>query len=305
MQQRLDGILPVMKPAGWTSHDVVAKVRGILRLKRIGHAGTLDPAVTGVLPLALDRSTRFIEYLQEMPKEYVAEMTIGYATDTEDASGQVIARAEDVRLELEEIGRTLARFVGEIEQVPPMYSAVKVDGKRLYELARQGHEVERKARKVVIHLLELEQAELMHRYPKLRLRVLCSKGTYIRTLCKDIGEALGYPAVMSGLVRTMSCGIRLDQCLSLERIAELHAQGQLADRLIPADEALTYLPAVHVDEQTALRLLQGQRVKLVTQTSAAGYGPQRLVRIYGPGERFIGICQVQGRLILPHKMFQS
>jgi len=302
---KLDGILPVLKPAGWTSHDVVAKVRGILRLKRIGHAGTLDPAVTGVLPLALDRSTRFIEYLQEMPKEYVAEMTIGYATDTEDTSGQVIERVEAVQLDLAEIKRTLEQFVGEIEQVPPMYSAVKVDGKRLYELARQGQEVERKPRKVVIHQLVLEEAELAKPYPKLRLRVICSRGTYIRTLCKDIGEALEYPAVMSDLVRTMSCGIMLSQCLTLERIAELHAQGKLADCLISADEALTDMPAVHVDEQTAVRLLQGQRVKLSTQPSAAGSEPQKLARVYGPGERFIGICQVQGRLIIPHKMFQS
>src|SRR5690606_15797395 len=149
-----------------------------------------------------------------------------------------------------------------------------------YELARAGQEVERKPRKVVIHQLLLEQADLALPYPKLRLRVLCSKGTYIRTLCKDIGEALGYPAVMSELVRTMSCGITLSQCLTLERIADLHAQGKLSDYLMPADEALTYMPAVPVDEATAVRLLQGQRVKQQELASQVSFESQQLLRVY-------------------------
>jgi len=135
--------------------------------------------------------------------------------------------------------------------------------------------------------------------------VLCSKGTYIRTLCKDIGEALGYPAVMSELVRTMSCGITWSQCLTLEQIAELHAQGKLNEYLLAADEALTYMPAVHVDEQVAVRLLQGQRVKQQGQAALKGFGAQQLVRIYAPEGRFIGICQAAGKLLIPHKMFQS
>lgn len=301
-----EGVLAVNKPSGWTSHDVVQKLRRMLRLKRIGHAGTLDPDVTGVLPVALGKATRLIEYMQEMPKEYRAEMMIGFATDTEDISGTVVARSERPVIERAELEQVMASFIGEIEQIPPMYSAVKVDGRRLYELAREGREVERKARTVSIYEIEIEEAELDAEYPRIRFRVRCSKGTYIRTLCKDIGRALGYPAVMSGLVRTMSCGQHLADARTLEEIADLLAAGQLADHIQPADELLVDLPAVYVEQEVAERLLQGQRVPLDRQVKGKLSGQrQEIVRVYAPGDRFIGICRLDGRLLRPHKMIHA
>lgn len=296
-----DGILAVNKPAGWTSHDVVAKLRRLLGIKRIGHAGTLDPDVTGVLPVAVGRSTRFIEYLQEMPKEYVAEMTIGIATDTEDISGTVTASVERAVIEPEELRRTIERFKGEIEQIPPMYSAVKIGGRKLYELAREGRVVERKPRKVTIEDIRIEEARLSLPHPVVKLRVRCSKGTYIRTLCKDIGEALGYPAVMSGLVRTMSCGIPLDRSASLEQIAAWLEDGTLAERMLPVDALLTQMPPLRVEPEIAQRLLQGQRVKR-SDLRLKEQPPAGLVRLYAEPERFVGICRLEERLLIPHKM---
>lgn len=204
----LEGILPVWKPAGFTSHDVVAKARGILGIKRIGHTGTLDPQVTGVLPLCIGRATRMVEYIQDLPKEYEAFLRIGLSTDTEDMTGTVLEEVSQVTLDEMKVREVLHSFVGEIEQVPPMFSAVKIDGKRLYELAREGKEVERKSRKVTIHKLEILHMDLHQKHPEIQFRVSCSKGTYIRTLCVDIGKALGYPAVMKSLIRTSTGSIR-------------------------------------------------------------------------------------------------
>ena len=204
----LEGILPVWKPAGFTSHDVVAKVRGILSIKRIGHTGTLDPQVTGVLPLCIGRATRMVEYIQELPKEYEAVLRIGLSTDTEDMTGTVLEEVSHVSLEEDQVREVLESFIGEIEQIPPMFSAVKIDGKRLYELAREGKEVERKSRKATIFELEILELNLDQKHPEIRFRAMCSKGTYIRTLCVDIGKALGYPAVMVSLIRTSTGNIR-------------------------------------------------------------------------------------------------
>lgn len=204
-----EGVLPVYKPAGFTSHDVVAKMRGILKMKRIGHTGTLDPQVTGVLPLCLGRATRVVEYLQELPKEYEATLRLGIATDTEDITGEITDQVDQVEVSSEDVKQVLEQFVGKISQVPPMYSAVKVDGKRLYELARQGKTVERKSREVTIHELELTGLTIKEGYPEISFRVLCSKGTYIRTLCVDIGKTLGYPSTMVELTNDVggnSCG---------------------------------------------------------------------------------------------------
>jgi tRNA pseudouridine55 synthase len=242
----VDGILAVWKPEGWTSHDVVAKVRRILKMKRIGHAGTLDPMVTGVLPLCLGRATRVVEYVQERPKAYEAVLKLGIATDTEDMTGTIIERSASVAVTEADVHAVLARFSGAIEQVPPMYSAVKVDGKRLYELARDGKTVERKARTVTIHDIRLLAMKLDLEQPEITFAVECSKGTYIRTLCVDIGKALGVPATMATLTRTMSGGITKDSCLTLEDIERLQQAGELEQRLIPADQAITHLPQASV-----------------------------------------------------------
>lgn len=299
-----EGVLPVWKPAGMTSHDVVAKVRRLLKMKRVGHTGTLDPAVTGVLPICLGRATRIVEYIQDLPKAYRAELTVGYATDTEDATGAVIARVERVELGEEQIRGALAALEGEIEQVPPMYSAVKAGGVRLYELARQGIEVERKPRRVTVYRIGLDAVEWSEPYPKIRFTAECSKGTYIRTLCVDLGRALGYPAVMSQLTRIASGGFTPEQCLTLEEIARLADSGGLSDRLVATDAALPHLPeyrltAGAVDRAWSGRKLQaGDLQPLPTREEPA-------VRVYAPDGTFAGIYRIDpaAGLAIPEKLF--
>jgi tRNA pseudouridine55 synthase len=288
--KEFEGILPVWKPKGFTSHDVVAKVRKILKIKRIGHTGTLDPQVTGVLPLCIGRATRLVEYIQELPKAYEATLKIGIATDTEDVSGQETTRVDRVDLTAEQVEKAVAAFEGEMDQVPPMYSAVKVDGKRLYELARQGLEVERKTRKVVIYKIELLQMDLEQQYPEIRFHVQCSKGTYIRTLCVDIGKALGYPAVMSELVRTSTGSIGPEQCLTLEQIEQMQFEGTLADKLIPVERALAHMPSVTLNENQTLKARLGQKIQYVLkgEDPSATQGNQ-LFTAYSPDFQFIGI----------------
>ncbi|MEO3945054.1 tRNA pseudouridine(55) synthase TruB [Gorillibacterium sp. CAU 1737] len=309
LKEGYEGVLPVWKPVGFTSHDVVAKARRLLGVRRIGHTGTLDPAVTGVLPLCVGRATRVVEYIQELPKEYEAELTVGYSTDTEDATGEVVESVEHVQLDREQVLQVLDRFLGVIEQVPPMYSAVKVEGKRLYELARAGVEVERKARKVEIYGLDVLSMNLEDRHPSLRFRVRCSKGTYIRTLCTDIGRALGYPAVMSELVRTSTGGIRREQCLTLEEIAERVSNGSLAACLLPADVAISHLPEVHLPAREAQFALQGRTVRTNPVPGHEAWA-EGLCRVYGQpdseeAERFLGLfCyDPSGKLLKPEKVF--
>lgn len=290
-QETLEGILPVWKPKGFTSHDVVAKVRRILKIKRIGHTGTLDPQVTGVLPLCIGRATRLVEYIQELPKAYEATLKIGMATDTEDAGGEVIEQVQEVRLTQRQVEEAITSFIGEIEQVPPMYSAVKVDGKRLYELARQGLEVERKARKVSIYQIDILQMELDLPYPEIRFSVQCSKGTYIRTLCVDIGKRLGYPAVMANLVRTSTGSLGPDQCLTLEQIEQEQLQGTLADKLIPAEQALAHLPSVKLNEEQTRRALLGQKIGFKPNEEQLHNWQDQILTAYSPTTQFIGIFQ--------------
>ncbi|RJX40753.1 tRNA pseudouridine(55) synthase TruB [Paenibacillus pinisoli] len=291
----MDGILAVWKPEGWTSHDVVAKVRRLLKLKRVGHTGTLDPMVTGVLPLCLGRSTRVVEYVQERPKAYEAVLRLGIATDTEDLTGEIIERKPVGTLVPSQIEEVLGRFRGTISQVPPMFSAVKVDGKRLYELAREGKTVERKSREVTIHDISLLKADLTGDEPEFTFSVVCSKGTYIRTLCVDIGKALGLPATMAKLTRTMSGGITAEGCLTLEQIAELVETGGLAQHLIPADRAIAHLPYAAVAPHYAQLALRGQKLKLSQAAPESGeWKHGELVRLYetSANGNFLGIFQV-------------
>ncbi|MCZ8520008.1 MULTISPECIES: tRNA pseudouridine(55) synthase TruB [Paenibacillus] len=302
----LEGILPVWKPAGFTSHDVVAKVRRILKIKRIGHTGTLDPQVTGVLPLCIGRATRLVEYIQELPKEYEATLRLGIATDTEDLSGEVLRREEGLSLKLtpEEVTEAVSRFVGEIEQVPPMFSAVKVDGKRLYDLARQGVEVERKARKVTIHRIDVLDTDWTGVYPEVRFRVACSKGTYIRTLCVDIGAAIGVPAVMAELVRTSTGHIGPEACLTFEQIEDMQREGSLGARLIPMDQALQHLPSVSLNEIQTVKALQGQKIRVLPEAVSHLTGGETAAA-YSPNRDLIGVYEwdpAQG-MLLPVKIF--
>ncbi|MBC8080055.1 MAG: tRNA pseudouridine(55) synthase TruB [Gorillibacterium sp.] len=309
--QPLEGVLPVKKPVGFTSHDVVAKVRGITRTRRIGHTGTLDPQVTGVLPLCIGRATRVVEYIQELPKEYEAVLTVGYSTDTEDATGRVTEQVDKAEITSEQVIRTLASFVGVLEQVPPMFSAVKIDGKRLYELAREGKEVERKARRIQIYEIELLHMDLDRLHPEIRFRAKCSKGTYIRTLCTDIGRTLGYPAVMSSLIRTSTGFIHLPQCLDLEEIAERMANGTLQNYMIPADQAVIHIPSFTVSEAEARRALQGQ--SLPVEISDVQRSASDIFRLYEHSSlsqdaklnHFLGIFRYdeEKKLLRPEKVF--
>lgn len=298
-----DGVLPVHKPAGMTSHDVVAKCRRLLQMKRIGHTGTLDPSVTGVLPLCLGRATRMVEYLQEMPKEYRAVLKFGIATDTEDLTGTVIEEMPKTGITEARVREALTDFIGPIMQTPPMYSAIKVDGKRLYELAREGKTVERKAREVVIHELEVTGFEEGDQ-PEVSLRVLCSKGTYIRTLCVDLGAKLGVPSTMAKLERTLSAGIGLDGCLTFEEIAERMEAGTLADTLVRADKAAVHMPEHKVDESRLENALRGQKLSSWAVLPSVE-GLTKEFRLYTPDDRFIGIYRWDEEVgkVVPVKVF--
>lgn len=256
----MEGILPLFKPKGMTSHDCVFKLRKILRMKKIGHTGTLDPDVTGVLPICLGRATKVAEYITDAGKSYEGEVTIGFSTTTEDASGEVVER-KDVTAPIarNQIMDALQSLTGEITQTPPMFSAVKVNGKRLYEYARQGIEVERPSRKVTIYSIELLDDRKMFEGENItfRFRVACSKGTYIRTLAVMIGSELGYPAHMSELVRTQSASLTLDDCLTFEEIEERVEKGTMAEVLRPMEAALSHLPKFQISDKVAEKVKNG------------------------------------------------
>lgn len=302
----IEGVLPVFKPIHYTSHDVVAKVRGILRIKKIGHTGTLDPLVTGVLPLCIGRATKIVEYLQEQPKAYEAVLTLGVATDTEDRSGNIIASTDKVTITETQIIEAMNSFIGEINQTPPMFSAVKMGGQRLYELARKGIEVERQSRKVQIHTIQVKEIKLHLPHPEIKFVVSCSKGTYIRTLCVDIGLALGYPAMMSDLIRISSGNIDLAQCVTFEEIMELTQTDQLSKVLIPIDQAISFLPSLRVSDMEALDALQGKTIypnleqeQLLTD--------REVVRLYSLANKFLGLFRWEAnyKAMLPEKVFSQ
>lgn len=246
----MDGILNLLKPPGMTSHDVVSVVRRTLGIKKVGHTGTLDPGVAGVLPICVGKATRLAEYITGEDKAYRAEITFGITTDTEDSFGEVTGEKEAAHLTRGDVAYVLPRFQGEIMQVPPMVSAVKVGGKRLYELAREGVAIERQARPVTIHRLQLLAFRPGPR-PVVYLDVVCSKGTYIRTLAADIGDALGVGAHMSYLVRTRSGSFTLSEAATLEELA-----AGTAPMLSPA-AALGNMPRVTLPATAADRLKHG------------------------------------------------
>ena len=283
-----NGILIIDKPAGWTSMDVCAKVRGILREKRVGHGGTLDPMATGVLPVFVGRATRAVEFAENGRKEYDAGLRLGLVTDTQDVTGTVLETRPGAvgRAELEE---ALAAFRGEIQQMPPMYSAVKVQGKKLYELARKGQEVERKPRVVTIYELELLEAESETDY---RLRCLCSKGTYIRTLCHDIGQALGCGGALYRLRRTMAAGFTLADAVTLE---DLQAQGEALLR--PLDSLFARHPALTVRSPG-----QEKRVRCGNPVTLPGTA-DGTYRVYGQNGDFLCLSRSKDGTLTSVKNF--
>ena len=286
-----DGVLNVRKEAGWTSHDVVARIRGKLRGMKLGHAGTLDPAATGVLPLLVGRGTRIAEYLLEWDKTYLAGLRLGETTDTQDGTGTVLQRAPLTAVTDARIREVVAGFEGRIQQVPPMYSAVKVGGVPLYKAARAGKDVARQAREVTVFRLEVVSIQL----PDVMLRVVCSKGTYIRTLCADIGEKLGVGGHMATLVRERVGPLMVEQALTVDEVEARLAQGTLIGAMLTLDEALLGLPVCIVGEETARRVLHGMPVPTADVLSWQGLptilseGSGRAIRIKDNAGRLLAI----------------
>lgn len=283
-QETIQGVLCMNKPAEFTSFDVIGKLRGILRMRRLGHTGTLDPMATGVLPVLVGRATRACDILPDQDKTYRASVQFGWETDTEDVWGVRTAVYPEMHVTKEALESVLSQFRGEIWQVPPMYSAVSVDGKRLYELARKGVVVDRPARKVQIHTLTLETwnedaqtAELL---------VSCGKGTYIRTLLSDIGKALGGGAVMTALCRTQASGFSLEQCYTFEDVKRFCREGSLASHLIPTDRLFAALPALHLTEKQSV--LYGNGVKLDLEQIPEYQDSQTEYRVYDAKQVFLG-----------------
>lgn len=281
----LNGILPLYKPKGFTSHDCVMKIRRLYQTKKVGHTGTLDPEVEGVLAICIGEATKIIPFLDDLRKEYIADVYLGKSTTTEDSYGEVVAEKMVERQPTDqEIATVLQNFTGEITQVPPMYSAVRVNGKRLYEYARQNIAVERPKRQITIH--EIERLPLPENSEaSFRIRVLCSKGTYIRTLCVDIGEQLGYPAHMSFLERVESDSIRISETYTFTEIEESIKMNEQNKLLLPIEHCMKHLPTYEVDEAMCVKVLQGQKFPLdekkMKESPFAMMHQGKLLAVYG------------------------
>lgn len=296
----MNGVINVYKEKGYTSHDVVARLRGILKQKKIGHTGTLDPEAEGVLPVCLGSATKLCDMLTDKRKEYIAEFLLGVTTDTQDMTGKLLSEAK-VDITCEEAEQAIMSFLGEYEQLPPMYSACKVNGKRLYELAREGKEVERKPRKVTIYELELLSVKL----PEIKIRVLCSKGTYIRTLCHDIGAKLGCGAAMKSLLRTQVERFSLEGAKKLSEIEVLAKADRVSDIVVSVEEMFSQLPAITVKEPYEKAVQNGNPLFLRQITGKTGWMDGEQVRVYDSAKRFYGIYafQVMKGSFKPVKMF--
>ena len=256
----MNGILPLYKPKGMTSHDCVMKVRKLLNMKKVGHTGTLDPSVEGVLPICLGEGTKIIPFLKNS-KTYIAEVYLGIATTTEDREGEIVEQIEVTTPPSdEEIDEVLTKFIGTIKQIPPMYSAVKVKGKRLYEYARENKTVERPERTVTIYDMKRLKREENKDNTKFFIEVNCSKGTYIRTLCVDIGKQLGYPAHMSYLLRTESDSITIDETVTFTQLEKHVTENRLDEIILPIERALEHLDVFQVSKSMKNRVLNGQKL---------------------------------------------
>jgi tRNA pseudouridine55 synthase len=285
------GILVVEKPAGWTSMDVCAKLRGVFHEKRVGHGGTLDPLATGILPVFIGRATRAVEFAEKSDKEYIAGLKLGVVTNTQDTTGEILEE-HSVQVSREQLEAVLEKFRGDILQVPPMFSAIKINGKKLYELARKGREVERPARPVTIKALELldQQGEDLY-----IIRVRCTKGTYIRTLCHDIGQALGCGGCMASLRRTGAASFTLEDALSMER---LQAASDPAALLLPVDTLFQDRPELVLSPAVEKKVRNGMTA--VMPSLAPGE-----YRAYAQNGEFLALCQAKdGRLTTIKSFFE-
>ena len=294
------GVINVYKEAGFTSHDVVARLRGICKQKKIGHTGTLDPDAVGVLPVCLGNATRLCDMLTDRTKEYVASFRLGIVTDTQDLSGKVLESHTPDR-DPQSVRQAVASFVGDQLQIPPMYAALKVDGKRLYELAREGKTVERKARQITIYELELLKEE----HPDYTMRVCCSKGTYIRTLCHDIGQKLGCGGVMTHLLRSRVGEFRAEDAYRLSEIQSFAEAGRLQEILVPTENMFSQFMTLKVKDSGLKALQNGNKLfsSQVVWEKEPAEGQE--LRVYGKDGQFFGIYRydAEEKLFCPVKMF--
>lgn len=291
------GILPVNKPKGWTSFDVVAKLRGVMKIKRLGHAGTLDPMATGVLPVFVGKATKACDILPDTKKIYTAGFRLGVSTDTLDITGRVIRENAD-KVTADRLERIRQRFVGEITQLPPMYSAVKVDGKRLYQLAREGKTVQRTPRKCIVHSIEIISYDEGTREGK--MTISCEKGTYVRTIIDDMGNALGTGAVMTSLVRTYSAGFDIAQCLTMEQIEQICKQGRISDVIMSVEKAFEMYGGIRLDRR--LTELYKNGVKLYrSQLKEEQQGD--IFRVFGSDGSFLGLAAFKNEMLCSVKNF--
>lgn len=290
----ISGIINIYKEKGFTSHDVVARMRKITGQKKIGHTGTLDPDAEGVLPVCLGRATKVCGMLTDKDKTYETVMLLGTETDTQDISGRVLKTADTGNISPRQVEECIRRFIGDYDQVPPMYSALKVNGRKLYELAREGKSVERRSRRVRIYGIRIMEMKL----PRVRMEVECSKGTYIRTLCHDIGEQLGVGGCMERLLRTRVERFDIKDSITLAKAAKLAEQGRLTESVLPVDEVFPDLDKI---------VVRGKNLPLACNGNAlpgdAATGER--CRIYDPEGRFIGIYRyrAEDHCYVPEKMF--
>lgn len=288
----MQGFINLNKPFGWTSHDCVAKVRKLLKLKRVGHAGTLDPAATGVLPIAVGKATRLLQYLPS-DKAYKATIRFGVRTTTDDLQGEIITSQPCAELDLAQIKTALTQFTGKIEQIPPIYSAIQVEGKRLYDLARQGETVEVPSRTVEIYSVEILDWRDGD-FPELDVEIACGGGTYIRAIARDLGTVLNTGGTLAALVRTQSSGFNLTDSLTLDELETQLPTGTF--QTTPPDTALQNLSSVTLPSTSAQKWCQGQRISLTPEISGK-------VRVYETN-RFLGVGELQAGVLIPQMVFE-
>lgn len=286
----MNGIILVDKPQDWTSHDVVAKLRGMLHERRIGHSGTLDPLATGLLVVFVGRATRAVEFAEADSKEYITGLHLGVSTDTQDITGNIVASSGALPDEAA-LREAIGRFIGDIEQIPPMYSAIKIGGKKLYELARRGESVERAPRKITVSAIDIAGRDV----DDYILNISCSKGTYVRTLCSDIGEALGCGACMSSLRRTRAGAFSVDEAHSLADIEAAAREGRLSDIILPVDTLFASFPKLTVSQSAAKRLKNGNIIKISAEDGD--------YRVYSDPEEFLLLGRVEGGKLKTIKSF--
>ncbi len=297
------GFLNLNKSAGWTSHDCVAKVRRLLKTKKVGHGGTLDPAATGVLPIAVGKATRLLQFLPEN-KAYRAKILLGQQTTTDDLEGEIIETKSGSNISLEDIQPLLSQFIGKTFQIPPAYSAIKRDGKKLYELARAGKEVE-----VPIRTVEISSIEILGfspgEFPELEVAIACGGGTYIRAIARDLGDKLGVGGTLANLIRTQSCGMQLTDSISLE---ELQSQIERESfSLISPDRALEHLIVITLEDEEARRWCQGQRIEMTAEEMERLRDTNNLVRVRSNDNILLGIGEIGrfDRIVIPKIVLET